>query len=61
MLRLVICDLPEYKRLEAGCHTLEDVIWSKHEFVEQYQEKKFNLGYKEAHKVYNGFPCQRVE
>lgn len=38
-----------WKRLEAGVHTQDDVIWIKHECAERHQELKYDSGYSEAH------------
>ena len=53
-----------WKRLASGQHQPEDIVWAKHELLEFFYEKKFNLDYQEAHKHaqqhFNGFPWNLV-
>ena len=51
-----------WKRLEAGKHTPNDIMWIKHECAERDHELKFGSGYSEAHErtqsCYDGYPWE---
>lgn len=50
-----------WKRLEAGTHSADDIMWIKHECAERHYELRFDSGYSEAHERaqsrFDGAPC----
>ena len=44
-----------WKRLENGTYTAEDLVFLKHEYVEASFEGRYNLSYKEAHRIAQSF------